>query len=226
MAQVPDIAVAAVNLFPAGSHGDAALLGVIQAIFAGFQSPFAPRSNHLQFRSQCLKGMFKPHLIVALASASVGHSSSVFLERHFHLILGDHRTRQRRTQQILVLVYRSGPQRRENIVSKEFLAQINHCDLRRASLARLLHHLINVIALANVGDHGDDFTIVVFFQPGNNDGGVQSSGICQDNFLMHDCSLKGSGARRHLAIKVKSLSARASGFLPDRIPPSTGNQSH
>src|SRR5881227_201648 len=107
MAQVPEVAVAAVNLLPAGSYGDAALLGVIQAIFAGFQRPFAPGSNHLQFRRQRLKGMFKAYLVVALASASVGHSRGVFLERHFHLILGDHWTRQRRAQQILMFVYRS-----------------------------------------------------------------------------------------------------------------------
>ena len=197
MAQVPEVAVAAVNLLPAGGDGDAALLGVIQTVFAGFQRPFAPGGNDFQFGRKRLKGMLEAHLIIALAGTAVGNSRGAFLKRYFHLILGDYRTRQRRSQQILVLIYSSGPQRRENIIGQELLAQVNHRDFRGAGLARLFRDHVNVVALAYVGDHGDDFAIVVLFQPGNNDGGVQPSGICQDHFLTHDCSLRGSGARIH-----------------------------
>src|SRR5256885_6331765 len=53
-----------------------------------------------------------------------------------------------------------------------------------------------VFLLADVTDYGDDFAAVVFLQPGNNDGGVESSGVGEYHFLglvqllIHDSSLR------------------------------------
>ena len=51
-----------------------------------------------------------------------------------------------------------------------------------------------VVALTDIAGDGDDLAVVVvFFQPGNDDGGIQTAGVCQndffDVFLFHDdCS--------------------------------------
>ena len=55
---------------------------------------------------------------------------------------------------------------------------------------------IKIFALSNVGDHGDHVIGVVFLEPGNNDGGVESSGISKHNFLRHEFSLISSGPRQ------------------------------
>src|SRR5579871_4685677 len=51
VADVPEVAVPAVNLLAAGGDRDAVGLGVIEAIFAGLQCPLSPRSDNLQLRS-------------------------------------------------------------------------------------------------------------------------------------------------------------------------------
>src|SRR5215472_18685470 len=86
-------------------------------------------------------------------------------------------------------------------------------------------HLVYIIALADICDHRDDFAVIILFQPRNNDGGVQASGICQYNSLTHDCSLKGNDAARRPAVKVRSLFARAYGSPPDQRPRSTESRS-
>src|SRR5262249_42234033 len=53
----------------------------------------------------------------------------------------------------------------------------------------LIHDCIDVVALTDVGDHSDHLAVVVLFQPGNDDGGIQPSGVGQYNFSTHDCSL-------------------------------------
>ncbi len=87
VADVPQVAIAAVDLLAAGGHGNAALLGIVEAVFARLQIPLAPRRDHLQLRSQRLVGQFEAHLIVALAGAAVRHRSRALAQRHFHLCL-------------------------------------------------------------------------------------------------------------------------------------------
>src|SRR5207249_2984678 len=47
VADVPQIAVAAVNLLAAGRYRNAVRLSIIQTIFAGLQLPLAPRRDHV-----------------------------------------------------------------------------------------------------------------------------------------------------------------------------------
>jgi hypothetical protein len=43
---------------------------------------------------------------------------------------------------------------------------------------------LEIFLLAQIADHGDHFaTAVIFFEPRNNDGGVQTSGVCNYDFL-------------------------------------------
>jgi hypothetical protein len=76
-----------------------------------------------------------------------------------------------------VLIFRSGPQSRENVVAQKLFTQVFYNHLGRAGLMRLLNYTINVLALADIGDHGNHLAMIVFLEPRNDDGGVQSSGI-------------------------------------------------
>src|SRR5215471_1713648 len=142
-------------------------------------------------------------------------------------MLSDHRPGQRCAEKILVLIHRSGAQGGEDVIAEELLAQIFDYNFGGSGLAGLLHHRANVIALANVGDHGDDFTVVVFLEPGNDDGGIEAPRVRQYNSLTHDYSLNSwtRDAPRRSAGTAKWPSARACGFPPGRKPPSAANRS-
>src|SRR5690242_1201869 len=105
MADVQEVPIAAMNLLAAGRYWNSAALGIGETILARLQIPFAPRCNDFQLWSKCLISVLKAHLIVALAGAAMRNGGRVLLERNFHLVLGDHRTCERRPEQILVLIY-------------------------------------------------------------------------------------------------------------------------
>ena len=111
-----------------------------------------------------------------------------FAQRNFNLMLGNHRTRQRSPQQILMFVHRARLQRGENISGQKFLAQVFHHHLAGAGLVGLFDDGFDVVSLAHIAHHGDHIVGIVFFQPRNDDGGIQTSGIRKHNFLRHERS--------------------------------------
>ena len=183
VADVPQIAIAAVNLFAAGGHGNSALLGVVETVFARLQIPLAPRRDHFQLRSQRLIGKFKADLIVALAGAAVCDRGCAFAQRHFHLVLGDYRPRQRGSQQIFMLVHCTCLQRRKHVSGQKLLAHVFDDHLAGAGLVSFFDDGFDVVSLAHVSDHGDHVVGVVFLQPGNDDGGIEPSGISKNYFV-------------------------------------------
>src|SRR5947208_550287 len=115
--------------------------------------------------------MFKPYLVVSLAGTTVSKGGSTFAQRHRHLMFGNHRTRQRRAQQILVLVDGPGAQSGKDIAAQKLVAQVDNTHLGSAGLMGLFYDGVDVIALADIGDHGDHVAVVVLLEPGNDDGG-------------------------------------------------------
>ena len=108
MAEVPEIAIAAVDLFSARGHGDAALLGVVEAIFARFQIPLAPWRYYFQLGSERLVGHLEADLIVAFAGASVADGRSAFAQCDFDLMFRDHGPGERGAEQIFIFVHGAG----------------------------------------------------------------------------------------------------------------------
>ncbi len=93
VADVPEIPVLAVDLFPGRCDRDFAILRIIDFVFAGFDVPFPPGRDHLELRIERFVGEFKPHLIIALAGAAVRDGVGAFLLRYFHLSARDQRAR-------------------------------------------------------------------------------------------------------------------------------------
>src|SRR5713101_180845 len=195
VAEVPDVTIAAVDIFFALLDGNVVLLRVSNGIFAGIDVPLAPRSNNLHVGSNGFVRQFESDLVVAFAGAAVREAVGTELERNFRLALGDDRARHRSAEQIRVLVDGAGAQSRPNIITHKFFAQIFDVRGRSARGKRFLARGFEIFLLADVADHGDDFATVVFLEPGNDDGGVQAAGVGEDNFfrlnqfLFHDSSL-------------------------------------
>ena len=224
MADVPQIAVAAVDFRAAGFDRNAVLFRIVQTILARLQRPLPPGCDDLELGSKSLVGQFKAHLIVALPGATVRDGGGALAQRNFHLMLRDHRPRQRSPQQVFVLVDRSCLERGEHVAGQKLFAQVLDNDFAGAGGIGLLHHGLDVVALSHIADHGDDVIGIVFLEPRNNDRGVESAGIGKHNFLRHKHSLR-AGARRRRAADIKSLFEREDGFPPAHKRSSGLNQS-
>ena len=87
VAHVPDIAVAAVDLFGRRGDRNVALFRVSNGVVPGLDIPFTPWSNDLQLRSEGFVRQFEPDLIVAFAGAAVRDGIRAFCERDFDLAL-------------------------------------------------------------------------------------------------------------------------------------------
>src|SRR5215471_12136697 len=106
---------------PACFDWNPVLLRVIEAVFARFECPLSPRRNDLQLRRQGLIGHLEAHLIVAFACASVRNRSRALAQCNLDLVLGDYGTRQRRTQQVLVLINRTRLKSMKDVSGEKFL---------------------------------------------------------------------------------------------------------
>ena len=90
---------------------------------------------------------------------------SAFSQRDFYLVLGDHRTRKRCAEQVLVFVYGACFQRGEDVSGKEFFTQVLDHHLAGAGRVGFLHDCFDVVTLADVPHHRDDVVVVVLFEP-------------------------------------------------------------
>ena len=97
------------------------------------------------------------------------------------------------TQQVVLVLgvrLQAGP----DVVFDVVLLQVQHIQLGGAGFQRLFLQTVQLGTLPDVAGNRDDLAVVVvFLQPGNDDGGVQTAGVCQndffDVFLFHDdCS--------------------------------------
>src|SRR5260370_35889085 len=91
---MPDVAIAAVDIFFALLHGNVVFLSVGDGVFAGSNAPLAPGSDDLQIGRDGFVGQFETHLVVAFAGATAGKTVGAKLERAFGLPLAEDATGQ------------------------------------------------------------------------------------------------------------------------------------
>ena len=150
-------------------------LGVVKAILAGLQRPFAPGSDHLQLRGERLVGVLEANLVIAFTGAAMSDGFCAFFEGDLDLVFGNHRTGNRRAEQILVFVDRARLDGGEDKIADELFAQVAYDDLLCPCFIGLVDNSVDVFALTDVGDHGDDVHAIVFVQPRNDDRGIKTA---------------------------------------------------
>src|ERR1043166_7841886 len=142
----------------------------------------APRSDDLQVRCERGGGQFETHLIVALAGGAVGDGIRFFLLRDFHHALGDERSRDACTEEVLALVNRAGVNHRINEVGSEFFLKVIDVNLRCAGVLRFLFEAVKFLFLPDVGAEGDHLGVVFFFDPREQHRSVETARVSQHNF--------------------------------------------
>jgi hypothetical protein len=75
----------------------------------------------------------------------------------------------------LSLVNGAGLKHREDKIAREFIAQIFNDAFGRTCTQRFLDEPIEFFFLANVSTEGDNLRVVVLFQPGENNRGVETA---------------------------------------------------
>src|ERR1022692_4871307 len=183
MTDVPDVAVTAVDLLDRLLNRYIVFTGVFDSIFARLDFPLPPRRDDLELRRQRQHGELEANLIVALAGASVCHGVRALAQSNFDLAFGEQWACNGRAKEILAFIYCAGSHHLEEVVARELLAHVLHVALGGAGLDRFLDDAVEfALTLDDVAGHGDDFTIVMFLKPRNDDGGIQASGVCEDHF--------------------------------------------
>ena len=193
MADVPDVAVHGVGAILLHGHRDAAGLGVFDLLLAGLDIPDTPGGDDLHVGVEGLDGQLEANLVIALAGAAVADSRAVFSMGDLHQALGDQGTGKGGTQQVLALVHRAGLQGRPDEVLHKFLAQVGDVQLLRAALGSLLVQGLQLLALAHIARYADHVAVVVFLQPRDDNGRIQTTGVRQQN--THLCHINQSPLR-------------------------------
>ena len=159
-------------------------LRVVDGLLAGADVPHAPRGDHVEVGREGLVGQLEAHLVVALAGAAVGDGVRAFLQGDLHLVLGLQGPGDGGAQQVLALVDGARAQQGEQEVLRELVAQVEEVELGGARGHRLLLEARQVLVLPHVRADADDLgSLVVLLEPGDDDGGVQSPRVREDDLL-------------------------------------------
>ena len=232
---VPQVAVAAVDLRRRRGARDAPLVEVGEQVLAGTHLPLAPRRDHAQVRGQRRDRALEADLVVALARAAVRHRDRADAARQLDLRLGDDRAGRGRAEEVRALVHGVRHQRREGVVLDELAAQVLDVARRGPRRARLLLEPLQLaVALADVRGEGDHLAPVRLDQPRNDRGRVQPARVRQHHLVSHridlprcpSCSRRAASVRPTApAATAGSRSARACGSPPGRRRSSAARRS-
>ena len=105
------------------------------------------------------------------------------LPRDFDQPLGYQRSRDRRPQEILSFVHCVRAEHRKHEIADKLLLEIIDEYFRCVHLLRFRAGRLQFFALSDICGKGDDFAIVFFLQPLQDDGGIEPAGISEYDFL-------------------------------------------
>ena len=112
----------------------------------------------------------------------MGDRVGTFSQGDIEHALGDAGAGDRGAEQVAAFVDRAGLDHREDVVGGEVLLEVADEALRGAGGEGLLLEAVELVALADVGAVGDDFSVVLFLEPEKEHGGIQTSGVGDDDF--------------------------------------------
>ena len=183
VAQVPQVLILGVVGLTVDLQGDVVCLGVVDLLVTALDVPLTPGSDDGHIGAESLQGQLETHLVVALAGAAVADGVCAFLDGDVGQSPCDAGTCEAGAQQV-VLILCAELQGGEDVVLDEVLLQVEDVQLGSAGSLSLLFQTVQLSTLTHVAGDSDDFAVVVvLFQPGNDDGGIQTARVSQNNFL-------------------------------------------
>ena len=183
MAQVPQVLVLGVVGLAADLQRDVVGLGVVDLLIAALDVPLAPRGDDLQVGCKVHDGQLKAHLIVALAGAAVADRIRTLGTGDLHHPLCQNGACKAGAQQI-ALVIGPGLHGGDDVILHKFVGQVFDVQLGCAACLGALLQAFQLTLLAHIAAHGNDLAVVVvLFQPRDDNGSVQTTGIGQHDLF-------------------------------------------
>ena len=179
MADVPEVAVPAVDGLFGGGDGHVVLGRVLQCIFAAANLPLAPGRDDAQARVERHDRQFEAHLVIAFAGRAMRHRVGALRFGDLHHALGDQRPGEGSAQQIFALIDGARAQGGEDEIVEEFEAQVFDIALAGAGSDGFGLQAAQFFRLTQVSREADDFAAVIFAQPGNDDRRVKAAAVGQ-----------------------------------------------
>ncbi len=185
VADVPEVAVAAVAAVRGEGEIDAMLLAVFDLGFTGVHVPLiaAPCGNDLEIGSKSLDAELEADLVVALAGCAVADGRSAFFAGDLDKLLGDQRTCHGCAEKIFVLVDGVCLDAGYNVFLGELIIDIQDIELGSAAIYCTLFKMIEFFLLTAVDADADDIEVVIFFEPRNNGCGIKTAAVGEDYFF-------------------------------------------
>ncbi|KWV89437.1 hypothetical protein PFLmoz3_00859 [Pseudomonas fluorescens] len=174
------------------------LFSVIHQLFTGQQVPFTPRRNDFNAWLECVGTQFETYLVVTLAGGAVRNGVGARFVGDLDQALGDQRTCDGGTQQVLTFVDSVGAKHRENEIADELFAQVVNVDLFHAHGLRLGTCRFDLFTLTQVSGEGHHFTVISILQPLEDHRSVQAAGIRENDlvYVGHAITPRGCTERR------------------------------
>lgn len=189
IADVQEVAVHGEGLFRARLDGDLFLFAVGDhfgtARELGAETLVTPGGDDLEVRGESGGGELEADLVVAFAGGAVADGGGAFELGDLDHALGDEGAGDGGAQEVLAFIDGPGLHHGEDEVLGEFFLEVVHVDFQSAGLFGFGVQAFQFVVLTDVGAKGDDFGIIGFFDPGEQDGGVEAAGISEDDFLFH-----------------------------------------
>ena len=183
MGQVPQVLVLGVVGLPVDLQRHIVGLGVFDLFLTGLDAPLTPGGDDGHVGGKVLDGQLEADLVVALAGAAVDDGVGPFLDGDVHQALGDAGAGGAGAQQV-VLIHGAGLHGGDDEVVHIFLGEVQHIELGSAGLDGLLLQPLQLVGLTHVAGDGDDLAvIVILFQPGDDDGCIQTARVGENDFF-------------------------------------------
>ena len=181
--QVPEVLVLGIVGLAGDLQRHVVRLGIVDLFVTRLDVPLSPRGDDGHVGREALDGQLEPDLVVALAGRAVGNGVGAFGQRDLGELLADDGPRKGGAEQVLLILGIHHDGRDDDLVA-HLVGEVGDDELARAGLDGLFLQTVELVALADVGRDGDDLRIVVIFlQPGNDDGRIETARVGQNDFL-------------------------------------------
>ncbi len=183
---VEEVAVHGVGLFHGGLDRDVVGLGVGDHFGSAgeflAETGVAPRGDAFHIGREGGGGELEADLVVAFSSGTVGDGIGPFGEGDLNHVVGDAGAGDGGAEEVAALVNRASLDHGENVIGGEVFLEVADEALGGAGAEGLGFEAVEFVALADIGAVGDDFRVVFCFQPEQEDGGIKTSRVGDDDF--------------------------------------------
>src|SRR5512140_1140225 len=121
---VPDIAVARIDLLSRCRNGNVVFRSVLECVCATLDVPLTPGGDDWKVRCERGISQLETNLVVSLAGAAVGKRICTNSACHFNLTPRNERAPHRSAEEVFTTVDRACAQRRPDEILNEFLAKV------------------------------------------------------------------------------------------------------